>query len=68
MSNKTQAIKELAPNCEFGWENDDYSTLWWGDDNGTAKPTEAEINAKATATGGNKTENILTRLKPAIVE
>ena len=49
MSNKTQAIKELAPNCEFGWSNDDYSTLWWSDDNGTAKPTEAEINAKATA-------------------
>ena len=49
MSNKTQAIKELAPNCEFGWSNDNYSTLWWSDDNGTTKPSEAEINAKATA-------------------
>ena len=49
MSNKHMAIIELAPNCEFGWENEDYSTLWWGDDNETAKPSEAEINAKAAA-------------------
>ena len=46
--NKTKAIKELAPNCEFGWNDDNYSTLWWGADNKISKPTEAEINARAT--------------------
>ena len=69
MSNKHMAIRELAPNCEFGWENEDYSTLWWGDDNETAKPSEAEINAKATAMA-NRDAHIQPRTKayPTIQE
>ena len=66
---KTKAIQELAPNCEFGWSNDDYSTLWWGENNETPKPTEAEINAKATQIA-NRDAHIEPRIReyPTIQE
>jgi len=42
-----KAIAELKPGSVFSIEGNDYSTLWWGDDNESEPPTENEVHQKA---------------------
>jgi hypothetical protein len=44
MTTKIQALDALRPGEEWAWRGEDYSGLEWLDS--TAKPTEAEIDAK----------------------
>ncbi len=44
----TQAIKNLRPNAEFSFTNDDYSTIKWDVLEGNA-PTQAEVDAAIEA-------------------
>ena len=44
----TQAIKNLRPNAEFSFTNDDYSTIKWDVLEGDA-PTQAEVDAAVEA-------------------
>ena len=44
----TQAIKNLRPNAEFSFTDDDYSTIKWDVLEGDA-PTQAEVDAAVEA-------------------
>ena len=44
--NKGRALNSLKPNCQWGWNGDEYSGLIWLD-SGSA-PTESEIDAEVT--------------------
>ena len=48
MSNITQAVKELAPNCAFSVLGNSYAGITWQDGNPLVKPSEEDVNAKAT--------------------
>jgi hypothetical protein len=65
-----QAIKAINPSAEFGYSNEDFSTLKWL--NGTTPISQADIEAKQaelkTAYDNNKYQRDREKEYPAIVD